>query len=68
MLRARMPGVSNVKLNGTMPSGRPAILREFQAGVAGHRCGQRTEAAVSVPKAKSAEPSQSDTPAPLGVT
>lgn len=65
MLRARMPGVSSVKLSGTMPSVDQRSLVSFKPALPVIDAGKRTEAAVSVPKARSAEPSQSETPAPL---
>jgi hypothetical protein len=65
MLRARMPGVSNVKLSGTIPSVGQRPLVSFKPALPVTAAGRRTEAAVSVPKARSAEPSQSETPAPL---
>ena len=65
MLRARMPGVSKVKLSGTMPSLDQRSLVNFKPALPVIAAGKRTEAAVSLPKAKSAEPSQSETPAPL---
>ena len=60
-----MPGVSKVKLSGTMPSVDQRSLVNFKPALPVIAAGKRTEAAVSVPKAKSAEPSQSETPAPL---
>ncbi len=64
-LRARTPGVSKVWLNGTMPSvdQRPAVTLRPTVPVA--LAGIRTEPAVSVPSAISAEPSSNATPAPL---
>jgi hypothetical protein len=65
MLRARMPGVSKVKLSGTMPAVDQRSLVIFRPALPVMAAGSRTEAAVSLPKANKAEPSHSDTPAPL---
>jgi len=65
MLRARIPGVSKLKLSGTMPSVDQRSLVIFSPALPVTAAGRRTEAAVSEPKATSAEPSHSDTPAPL---
>ena len=65
MLRVRMPGVSKVKLNGTMPSVDQRSLVIFNPALPVIAAGSRTEAAVSLPNASRAEPSHSDTPAPL---
>src|SRR5262249_19870648 len=65
MLRARMPGVSKVKLSGTMPSEDQRCLVIFRPALPVIAAGSRTEAAVSLPNANSAEPSHNETPAPL---
>src|ERR1051325_9961609 len=65
MLRASRPGVSNVKDSVTTPSAdqRPSVT--FSPTVPVMQAGIRTEPAVSLPKASSAEPSSRLTPAPL---
>ena len=65
MLRAKMPGVSKVWLSGTMPSHDQRSLVSFSPALPVIAAGSRTEAAVSLPSARSAEPSASETPAPL---
>src|SRR5215471_6199295 len=65
MLRAKIPGVSKVWLNGTMPSLDQRSLVIFKPALPVIAAGRRTEPAVSLPKANSAEPSHSEMPAPL---
>src|SRR5690348_16245767 len=65
MLRARIPGVSRVELSCTMPSVDQRSFVSFRPALPVIAPGKRTEAAVSVPNANSAEPSHDETPAPL---
>ena len=54
-----------MKLNGTIPSLDQRSLVSFNPALPVIAAGKRTEAAVSLPNARSAEPSHSETPAPL---
>src|SRR5262249_19369821 len=65
VLRARMPGVSKVWLSGTTPSHDQRSLVSFKPALPVIAAGRRTEAAVSLPSASTAQPSAGGTPAPL---
>src|SRR5262249_23618791 len=65
IVRARIPGVSNEKLSGTIPAVDQRSLVNFKPALPVIAAGKRTEAALSVPKAKGAEASQGGTLAPL---
>ena len=64
-LRVRMPGVSKLGLRGTIPAvdQRPRVV--FRPTVPVRLAGMRTDPPVSVPRATSAVPSATETPAPL---